>query len=556
MKNYYFLIIGVLVLIFAGFFVFAQELSGVTYPVSELGNCQSKDDCAAYCDKAENMEACLDFAQAHNLLPALEIKMARDMLELGETAGPGGCQGQIECAAYCDEISHIKECITFAEENNLIPPEELGEAKKVMAAMEKGLTPPNCKSKSECDVYCQKPEHMEECITFGEAAGLIPPEELKDAKKALEAVKKGAKPPACQGKEACDTYCAEPEHIEECINFAQAAGFMSPEEAAMAKRTGGKGPGGCRGKEVCNAFCEEPANMEACISFGLEYGFVPAEEIENTKKTLQALKKGVSPPNCRGEEECNIYCSQPEHSEECINFSEAAGFMSPEEAEKARQGMGMMQQGGPGGCKGREECEAYCNELTHMEECLLFSYEAGLIPSEDLENTQKIIGAIQKGAHMLPCRNEEECGVYCATPEHMEECTNFAEAAGFITSEEAGQSREGMIPPEGGVRPEGMMPPEGMPPVEGGMPPEGMIAPPEGMTPPPEGMTPPEGMMPPPEDMVPTEGMPPSPPEGIPPSPEGEIPQPPPPPSEGAPQSFFERAQNFLGGLLPILREK
>lgn len=478
MRNY-FLLVGIFVFLCFGSFAFAQELTGITFPVAELGNCQDKDDCAAYCDKEENMAACLDFAEAHNLLPALEIKMARDMLRLGVTAGPGGCRGQMECAAYCDEISHIEECITFAEEHGLIPPEELENAKKVIAAMEKGLTPPNCKNKSECDVYCQTPEHMEECLTFGEAAGLIPPEELENAKKALEAVKKGVKPPACQGKEACDAYCAEPEHVEECITFAEAAGFMTPEEAAMAKKTGGKGPGGCRGKEVCDAFCEDPANMEACISFALEYGFMPPEEIENTKKTLQALKKGIRPPNCQGEEECQVYCSQPEHMEECMNFAVAAGFMTPEEAGQARQGMGMMQQGGPGGCKGREECDAYCNEITHMEECLLFAYEAGLIPSQDLENTEKIIGAIKKGFHMLPCRNEEECGVYCATPEHAQECVNFAEAAGFMTPEEAEQVKKGMEMIQRQPS-EGMMPPEEMP-TEGGFPPgfEGKCASPE-----------------------------------------------------------------------------
>jgi len=50
--------------------VFAQEeLPGVTFPVAELGNCGSRAECEAYCDLPENMEACLNFAEAHNLIP-------------------------------------------------------------------------------------------------------------------------------------------------------------------------------------------------------------------------------------------------------------------------------------------------------------------------------------------------------------------------------------------------------------------------------------------------------------------------------------------------------
>jgi len=94
MRNYYFLLIFVFV--FLGILVLAQELPGVTYPVAELGNCGSRAECEAYCDLPENMEACLDFAEAHGLISPEEAAMARKMLELGVTAGPGGCQSYTE----------------------------------------------------------------------------------------------------------------------------------------------------------------------------------------------------------------------------------------------------------------------------------------------------------------------------------------------------------------------------------------------------------------------------------------------------------------------------
>lgn len=536
MRHFYFLII--FAFLFLGGFVFAQErdLSGVAYPVPELGNCKNQDECAAYCDKPENMGVCLDFAEANNLIPAEEIAIARKMLAAGETEGPGGCQDQAECEAYCDDISHIEECVTFAEEHDLIPPEELEDAKKVLTAIRQGIEPPNCSSKSECDIYCQAPEHAEECITFAEAAGLMPPDELEEAQKFLAAIKKGVKPPACSGREACDEYCALPENFEECIAFAEAAGFMTPEDAAMARRTGGKGPGDCRGKEACDAFCEDPANMEECVNFGEQYGFMSHEEAENARKMLAAGFTG-GPGGCKGKEECDAYCNELANMEECVNFAEKMGFMSPEDAERARRmaqrGVNVMQ-GGPGGCKSKEECDAFCQDPANMETCIDFAVQIGEMTPEEAEQAKR---AAQAGPRPGNCQNEEECKAYCEDPTHGQECIDYAVRAGFISPEEAQQMQQGPPPEEEGVMPsEGIQPGGGINPFEGRcatpeecfqyclqnlqdpacqaiMPPEGVpIIPPEEITPPPEEITP--------------------------------------PPTEEAPQTFFDKAKNFLADLL------
>ena len=166
--------------------------------------------------------------------------------------------------------------------------------------------------------------------------------------------------------------------------------------------------------------------MEECMEFAMAAGFMSPEEIENTKKTLEAIKKGAIPPNCQGKEECDVYCSQEEHFEECLNFAEAAGFISAEDAEKAREG----GQGGPGGCKTQEECEAFCSK-----------------------------------------------------PENAETCIDFGVKMGDISPEEAERMRQGMQPPEGTQLPEGggAVPPgeQQMPGVfpEGAQPPEGTIFP-------------------------------------------------------------------------------
>ena len=299
----------------------AQNVSDVQYPVAELGNCESRGACKVYCDKTENMQACIAFAKKNRLMPTKEIEKAEKFIAAG-AKGPGGCNGKDECEAFCDSMEHIDECVAFAEKNDLMPARELEEAKKVQSAIQRGVRPPACKDKQSCDTYCSQADHMEECITFAEAAGFMQAEELVEAKKVLGAIKSGIKPPACRGKEECDVYCSEESHFEECIVFAEAAGFMKPEEAEVARKTAGKGPGGCRGKDECEAFCGDPANQDACFSFAKEHGMVKEEDIERMEEGKQQMLQGFNqaPPEVR----------------ECLNTA-----LGSELAEKLQNGTAM-----------------------------------------------------------------------------------------------------------------------------------------------------------------------------------------------------------------------
>jgi hypothetical protein len=344
MKTKYFISFIIISLALIGSFnlvnkAFAQETTGIEdiqYPIKELGDCGDELACKSYCDESKNMEVCIDFAEKNKLMSEEEIQTAKNFMAAGNE-GPGGCRGKDECNAYCNNVANIDECVTFAEDNNLMPPKELEEAKKVQAAIKRGVKPPSCGNKKQCDVYCEDSDHMEECITFGAEAGFIQGKELEDAQKMLAALKRGIKPPPCKGKEACDEYCSNPDNMEMCMTFALEAGFMSEEEKA------------------------------------------------NSQKMLEALKKGVKPPNCRGKDECDVYCSREDHFEECTNFAEAAGFMTSEEAAMARKTGGK----GPGDCKNREECDAFCNNPDNQETCFNFAKENGMISEEDLKQMEE-----------------------------------------------------------------------------------------------------------------------------------------------------------------------
>lgn len=465
----------------------AISASNIQYPVSELGNCKNEVDCRSYCDKPGNIEACIDFAQKHNLMPQEELEMAKKFIAAGQE-GPGGCTSKESCETYCNDASHIEECIDFGEENGLIPPDELEEAKKVRDALRKGAQlPGGCKNKKECNVYCAAPEHMEECIAFAEAAGFIPPEELADARKALEAIKKGVKPLPCRGKTECDAYCAEPGNFETCIAFAEAAGFVSSEEAAMARKTGGKGPGNCRGKEECEIFCQNQDNQETCLNFGKEHGLIPEEDLREMEEGKQKMKEGLlnAPPQVL---ECltNAFGSEfieklktgtaipsrdmGDKMRDCFESMGPPGGMPPGEGmpgggppdgRMPPEG-GVMPPGfgGPGGCKTPEECRKYCE--ANPEEC----------------------------NRPVPLQGQDRGG------EMMKPLEGFRPPEGFPPS---GRS------PEGGQSPEGFRPPERFQIPEGFQPPTGEFQPPSGtFTPPPSGeFMPPPTMMTPPAEFVP-----------------------------------------------------
>jgi hypothetical protein len=380
MKTKLFIALGFLVLGLTGQALAQEEtFANVQYPVAELGFCQDKASCRSFCDQQKNKETCLDFAQKNNLMSEDEVEKAKRFLAIGEK-GPGNCEGAKECEAFCSNSDHIEECITFAEENNLIPPEELAQARKARDAIRRGFKPPPCGGKEQCEAYCDQPEHMEECIVFGKEAGFIQDKELEDAQKMLSAIKRGVNPPPCRGKQACDQYCSEPENMESCMTFAMEAGFMTEKEKVDAQ------------------------------------------------KMLMALKKGFRPPNCRGKEECDVYCQQEEHLEECTNFAQAAGFITPEQAALTRKTKGK----GPGGCRGEQECEAFCQNQANEAICFNFARENGLIPEEEL---RKMDEARQM---FLDSLNQ--------APPEVRECLN-----NIVDSEVIEKIRNGSIMPPSGI---------------------------------------------------------------------------------------------------------
>ena len=380
------------ILLFIWFFinqVFAQT-DAIIFPIPELGNCNNKTECRAFCDKEENVAICTDFAQKHNLVSKDQADKTRKIVEI--KTGPGGCQGRDECQKFCDDSANADVCLQFAQDHGFLGQKEVEQAKKISMAIKEG-GPGSCKNKTECQTYCSNPEHSPECLDFAEKAGFIPKEDAERLKKFAILMKSGESTGGCQSKEACEAYCQIQSHQEECFAFAEKAGVAKKGDIEKFKEIKGKGPGDCKGEDECRTFCDNPENQEVCLKFAQDHNLIHGDRIEEVRKGTQQLKEHFQ----------NI----PPKIVECINSTIGAEkFQSirngeivpgPELGQALRhcfesnnndnngqpygdtQNSGMQGQGeshntgaggimgGPGGCSSPEECRKYCQE--HMDEC-------------------------------------------------------------------------------------------------------------------------------------------------------------------------------------------
>lgn len=331
---------------FVSFSIVANALTetDIVYPIAELNNCKDKTECKTFCNNPDNIRPCVDFAERYNLLSKDELKKARVVINVG--SGPGGCKGKDECEQFCEDTVNIEACLDFAQKNDLMSSEEIEEGKKVAKALKEGTSlPGGCKNKTSCEAYCEDPSNMEECITFAEKAGFLPPEELEEAKKVAKAMASGVRPPGnCRGKAQCEEYCSNPDNMEACMDFAVKAGMMPPEEVEQARKIiplmkQGQMPGGCRSKTSCEAYCQDETHLQECGDFAIKAGFMKPEEAELFKKT-----GGKGPGGCKGKNECEQFCNDSANQEACFGFAKEHGLIPPDQLQNLEEGTKLLKE--------------------------------------------------------------------------------------------------------------------------------------------------------------------------------------------------------------------
>ncbi|MBI2618137.1 hypothetical protein HYW58_01660 [Candidatus Kaiserbacteria bacterium] len=335
------LVIGCIVALFiVAAPLYAQE-STIVFPVGELGNCENKEDCRDYCDNPLHMRACVAFAQAHNLISDEEAELAEKFSDsLGEGGGPGGCTTPSSCQSYCENITHLNECLAFADTHGHVD-EHIEDGRKIANYLsEGGLMPGGCTSRESCETYCNDFNHAEECFLFAERVGLDIDEDEDGPERVdrehframIELVKRGETPGGCTSRESCETYCGVSEHTEECVTFGEKVGFISHEEADIVRKTGGKGPGGCTSRDACETYCNNPANRDMCFAFAKEHGLIKESELRDIEEGVTRLREvlDTAPPEV-------AQCLKHNLGDNIVdNIRSGAILPGPDVADKAR----------------------------------------------------------------------------------------------------------------------------------------------------------------------------------------------------------------------------
>ncbi len=314
----------------------SSSISGITFPVPELGNCGSKEACHTYCDDTAHMDACVSFAQGHGLMNKAEGEQAHKFRAQLEIGGPGGCTSPSVCKVYCDDMSHLDACVAFAEKNNF-KGKEYEQGKKMSTYLKSGgQMPGGCTSKESCQTYCGDFAHAEECHIFALKAGItqetasnVGP--TSDQLKQLSALaQKGKTPGGCATKDACMAYCQGGAHTEECTTFAVNAGFIKKEDAARIKQFQGKGPGDCDSPDACRLYCNEQAHRDECFQFAEKNGLIPPTQLKQMKEGLVQMRTG--------------FANVPQPVQDCIKATIGSSTMEEVQSGKLIPGQGVGDQ--------------------------------------------------------------------------------------------------------------------------------------------------------------------------------------------------------------------
>lgn len=126
-----------------------KEQVKLTYPIAELGNCESAEACKAYCDDPNNATACVTYAKLKKFYkPSAFAEAAKR--ELGCDPDTGGCKD------ICAKEENKAKCQNLAERFN----------KKYahpdwMTTLMKEL---KCDSVEACKKLCYQAEYQQKCL--------------------------------------------------------------------------------------------------------------------------------------------------------------------------------------------------------------------------------------------------------------------------------------------------------------------------------------------------------------------------------------------------------
>lgn len=191
----------------------AAKKYGITFPIPELGNCGSFNECRNFCEDAQNKDVCINFAKKKGFYK--EHKTDEKNAILNAAKHELGCDSEDSCKQFCGEQQNWEKCGEFAKKHKLSGGQVEDSSKKDI--LEKAQNFLGCDSYQSCKNFCQQEANRKRCDEFAKLVGL---------KGGVE--HKGPQPsPAYENASEKARFCRE--FPQKCQN-ATSSGVITPEQ--------------------------------------------------------------------------------------------------------------------------------------------------------------------------------------------------------------------------------------------------------------------------------------------------------------------------------------
>ncbi len=204
----------------------AKAQAAPVYPVAELGSCRDAQECRLYCEVPENKPACWSY-QRYVLQQGVLGDQATNSAEIARkhsttfpVAELGNCASAQECKAYCDKVKNRTACFAFATKRGMLKQKQeqgLQEKEGILIYAKQEL---GCSDQNSCRQLCEDPVNREKCMQFAKKRGLgrdqkaeMQKERMSSSSALMSAIQEKL---GCTSKETCYALCSKPENMQKC----------------------------------------------------------------------------------------------------------------------------------------------------------------------------------------------------------------------------------------------------------------------------------------------------------------------------------------------------
>lgn len=186
---------------------------GITFPITELGNCASAQECMTYCNQPANQTTCFEFGKKKGLIEEGEMSQqggANEEKFLENAKAKLGCDGKEACMAFCSDMNNRQKCEQFAREQGFSQTQQSPQSNVSQTVIQDAKTQLGCDSETSCRSFCSNPDNQQKCQEFGRQHNLDSRqrrEQDQQQDQNLQTYPSLSVTPPCNSPETCREWC-------------------------------------------------------------------------------------------------------------------------------------------------------------------------------------------------------------------------------------------------------------------------------------------------------------------------------------------------------------